>query len=166
MHASSDSVIIVDINAPAAFVAQHKWQPNTPDGQGAPFLFHHGKAAASSSGGGLMRMFKGQAGAVSEDWHFPQALAYPTSGIRSSAIVAITNSKEIITGMYSSLLLYTWVMLILMTCVIQSCVLHILSFSIILKFIERTLTENSIMCHEEEQGFKNTHLYDYYAKLS
>ncbi|XP_021856517.1 BEACH domain-containing protein C2 isoform X2 [Spinacia oleracea] len=98
MHASSDSVIIVDINAPAAFVAQHKWQPNTPDGQGAPFLFHHGKAAASSSGGGLMRMFKGQAGAVSEDWHFPQALAYPTSGIRSSAIVAITNSKEIITG--------------------------------------------------------------------
>ncbi|XP_021748054.1 BEACH domain-containing protein C2-like [Chenopodium quinoa] len=98
MHASSDSVIIVDINAPAAFVAQHKWQPNTPDGQGAPFLFHHGKATASSSGGGLMRMFKGQAGAVSEDWHFPQALAFPTSGIRSSAIVAITSDKEIITG--------------------------------------------------------------------
>lgn len=98
MHASSDSVIIVDINAPAAFVAQHKWQPNTPDGQGAPFLFHHGKATASSSGGGLMRMFKGQTGAVSENWHFPQALAFPTSGIRSSAIVAITSNKEIITG--------------------------------------------------------------------
>ncbi|KAL2892359.1 BEACH domain-containing protein C2 [Bienertia sinuspersici] len=98
MHASSDSVVIVDINAPAACVAQHKWQPNTPDGKGAPFLFHHGKATTSTSGGGFMRMFKGPAGAASEDWHFPQALAYPTSGIRSSAIVAITNNKEIITG--------------------------------------------------------------------
>ena len=99
MHASSDSVIIVDINAPAACVAQHKWQPNTPDGQGAPFLFHHGKATTNSSAGGLMRMFKAPVGAVSEDGHFPQALAFPTSGIRSTAIVVITSDKEIITGM-------------------------------------------------------------------
>ncbi|CAO2834959.1 unnamed protein product [Amaranthus hypochondriacus] len=98
MHATSDSVIIVDINAPAACVAQHKWQPNTPDGQGAPFLFHHGKATTNSSAGGLMRMFKAPVGAVSEDGHFPQALAFPTSGIRSTAIVVITSDKEIITG--------------------------------------------------------------------
>nr|XP_048321218.1 BEACH domain-containing protein C2 [Ziziphus jujuba var. spinosa] len=97
IHASSDTVIIVDVNAPAAYVAQHKWQPNTPDGQGAPFLFQHGKAAASSTGGTLMRMFKGP-GVGSDDWHFPQALAFPASGIRSSSIVAVTCDKEIITG--------------------------------------------------------------------
>lgn len=98
MHASSDSVVIVDINAPAAHVAQHKWQPNTPDGQGTPFLFQHAKAATSSTGGTFMRMFKGTAAPGSDDWKFPQALAFPTSGIRGSAIVSITSDKEIITG--------------------------------------------------------------------
>ncbi|KAM6584938.1 hypothetical protein CsatB_011940 [Cannabis sativa] len=98
IHASSDTVVVVDINAPAAHVAQHKWQPNTPDGQGAPFLFQHGKGTISSSGGTFMRMFKGPAGAGSDDWNFPQALAFATSGIRSSAIVSITCDKEIITG--------------------------------------------------------------------
>lgn len=98
MHASSDSVVIVDINAPAAHVAQHKWQPNTPDGQGTPFLFHHGKAIGSSSSGTFMRMFKGPTGSSSDEWHFPRALAFATSGIRSSAIVSITCDKEIITG--------------------------------------------------------------------
>lgn len=88
------------MNAPAAHVAQHKWQPNTPDGQGTPFLFHHGRAAVSSSGGTFMRMFKGPVGSGSDDWHFPQALAFATSGIRSSAIVSITCDKEIITGKY------------------------------------------------------------------
>ncbi|MED6181789.1 BEACH domain-containing protein C2 [Stylosanthes scabra] len=94
IHASSDTVVVVDMNAPAAHVAQHKWQPNTPDGQGTPFLFHHGKAA-SGSAGGLMRMFKG---ASDEEWLFPKALAFAASGIRSQAIVAITCDKEIITG--------------------------------------------------------------------
>ncbi|KAK9910693.1 hypothetical protein M0R45_034645 [Rubus argutus] len=98
IHASSDTVVIVDMHAPAAHVAQHKWQPNTPDGQGMPFLFQHGKAAASSTGGAFMRMFKVPAGTGSEDWLFPQALAFATSGIRSSAIVSITCDKEIITG--------------------------------------------------------------------
>ncbi|WKA05619.1 hypothetical protein VitviT2T_023577 [Vitis vinifera] len=98
MHASSDSVVIVDINAPAAHLAQHKWQPNTPDGQGMPFLFHHGKAIGSSSSGTFMRMFKGPTGSNSDEWHFPRALAFATSGIRSSAIVSITCDKEIITG--------------------------------------------------------------------
>lgn len=98
IYASQDSVVVVDVNVPAAHVATHKWQPNTPDGQGTPFLFQHGKAAASSTGGAFMRMFKGSAGPSSEDWQFPRALAFAASGIRSSAIVAVTCEKEIITG--------------------------------------------------------------------
>ncbi|XP_047153062.1 BEACH domain-containing protein C2-like [Vigna umbellata] len=96
IHASSDTVVVVDLNAPAAHVAQHKWQPNTPDGQGTPFLFHHGKAT-SGSAGGIIRMLKGPAG-TGEEWQYPQALAFPVSGIRSQAIVSITCDKEIITG--------------------------------------------------------------------
>ena len=102
MHASSDSVVIVDMNAPAAHVVLHKWQPNTPDGQGTPFLFHHGKAIGSSSSGTFMRMFKSPTGSGSDELHFPRALAFATSGIRSSAIVSITCDKEIITGKPSS----------------------------------------------------------------
>lgn len=98
IHASSDTVVIVDINAPAAYVALHKWQPNTPDGKGMPFLFQHGRASTSSTGGSLMRMFKGPAGSGNDEWLFPQALAFATSGIRSSSIVSITSDKEIITG--------------------------------------------------------------------
>ncbi|CAN4125733.1 unnamed protein product [Withania somnifera] len=98
MLASSDSLVIVDTNAPAAHVAQHKWQPNTPDGQGAPFLFQHGKPGASSAGGTFMRMFKGPTGSESEEWNFPQALAFAASAIRGSSIVAITCDKEILTG--------------------------------------------------------------------
>nr|XP_009598677.1 BEACH domain-containing protein C2 [Nicotiana tomentosiformis] len=98
MQASSDSLVIVDMNAPGAHVAQHKWQPNTPDGQGTPFLFQHGKPGASSAGGTFMRMFKGPTGSESEEWHFPQALAFAASGIRGSSIVAITCDKEILTG--------------------------------------------------------------------
>ncbi|KAJ4955418.1 hypothetical protein NE237_012201 [Protea cynaroides] len=97
IHASPNSVIVVDLNVPAAHVALHKWQPNTPDGQGTPFLFHHGKAVASS-GGAFMRMFKGPTGSGYEEWQFPQAQAFSASGIRSSALVSITCDKEIITG--------------------------------------------------------------------
>ncbi|KAA8515956.1 hypothetical protein F0562_019135 [Nyssa sinensis] len=100
IHASSDSVVIVDINAPAAHVAQYKWQPNTPDHKGTPFLFQHGKASAGSTGGTFMRMFKGPSSSGSEDWQFPQALAFATSGIRSSSIISITCDKEIIIGGY------------------------------------------------------------------
>ncbi|XP_021904492.1 BEACH domain-containing protein C2 [Carica papaya] len=98
IRATTDTVVIVDMNAPAAHVAQHKWQPNTPDGQGTPFLFQHGKATASSGGGALLRMFKGPSGTGADEWQFPQALAFPSSGIRSSAVVAITSDGEIITG--------------------------------------------------------------------
>ncbi|OAY75714.1 BEACH domain-containing protein C2 [Ananas comosus] len=98
MFASNDSIVVIDVNAPAAHVALHKWQPNTPDGQGTPFLFQHGKAATSSSGGALMRMFKGPGGSGSEDWQFPRAIAFSAPGIRGSAIVAVTPDKEILTG--------------------------------------------------------------------
>ncbi|KAJ6801021.1 BEACH domain-containing protein C2-like [Iris pallida] len=98
IFASEDYVIVVDVNAPAANVALHKWQPNTPDGQGTPFLFQHGKAAASSSGGAFMRMFKGPSGSGYDDWQYPCAVAFAASGIRSSAIVAITCDREIVTG--------------------------------------------------------------------
>ncbi|KAL5727846.1 BEACH domain-containing protein C2 [Ranunculus cassubicifolius] len=97
IHASSDAVIIVDINTPAAHIALHKWQPNTPDGQGTPFLFEHGKATASSTAGAFRRMF-GSTNSNSEDYQFPQALAFSASGIRSSSVVAVTSDKEIITG--------------------------------------------------------------------
>lgn len=99
IHASSDTIVVVDQNVPAVHVAHHKWQPNTPNGQGAPFIFHHGKAIASSSGGSLMRMFIAPAGSE-EEWQFPQAQAYAASGIRGSAVVAITCDKEIITGKF------------------------------------------------------------------
>ncbi|KAL4352831.1 hypothetical protein GQ457_06G032510 [Hibiscus cannabinus] len=98
IHASSDAVIIVDTEAPAAHIAQHMWQPNTPDGQGAPFLFQHGKPTTSSAGGALRRIFKGSGGSGSDEWQFPQALAFASSGIRNSSIVSITCDKEIITG--------------------------------------------------------------------
>ncbi|XP_019082502.1 PREDICTED: BEACH domain-containing protein C1-like [Camelina sativa] len=86
---SSDTIVIVDMNVPAAHIAQHKWEPNTPDGQNTPFIFHHGKP--SSTGGTLIRMFK-------SDWEYPQAQAFASSGIRSSSVTAITNDGEIITG--------------------------------------------------------------------
>lgn len=98
IHASSDTVVVVDTNAPAAHIAQHSWQPNTPDGQGMPFLFQHAKASASAPGGTFMRMFKVPAGSGGDEWQFPQALAFPASGIRSSAVVSITHDEEIITG--------------------------------------------------------------------
>jgi hypothetical protein len=104
MLVSNDSIVVVDVNAPAARVALHHWQPNTPDGQGTPFLFHHGRNAANSTGGALMRIFKVSAGSA-EDYEFPRAIAFAASAIRSSAVVAVTCDKEIITGDYFILLL-------------------------------------------------------------
>ncbi|WOL10122.1 BEACH domain-containing protein C2 [Canna indica] len=99
IFASHDSVVVVDMNAPTAHVALHKWQPNTPNDHGTtPFLFQHGKGAANSTGGSFMRMFKGPAGSGTDDWQYPRALAFPASGLRSTAVVAVTCDKEIITG--------------------------------------------------------------------
>ncbi|CAH8356562.1 unnamed protein product [Eruca vesicaria subsp. sativa] len=86
IKATSDSVVVVDMNVPAAHIAHHKWQPNTPDGNNVPFIFHHGKA-----GGALTRMFKG-------DSDYPQAHAFASLGIRSSSVTAITSDGEVITG--------------------------------------------------------------------
>lgn len=99
IQASSDMIVVVDSNAPAVHVAQHKWQPNTPDGHGTPFLFQRGKAASGSGGGPLRRMFKGPTG-TGEEWQYPQALAFGVSGIRSQAIISITCDQEIITGKF------------------------------------------------------------------
>ncbi|GMI75866.1 Beach-Domain Homolog C2 [Hibiscus trionum] len=96
IRASADAVIIVDTNVPAARIAQHKWQPNTPDDQGKPFIFQHGQATASFAGGAFTKMFKGPGGSGSDEW--PQAQAFASSGIRSSSIVSITCDNEIITG--------------------------------------------------------------------
>lgn len=85
------------MNAPAVRVAQHRWQPNTPDGHGTPFLFQHRKVTAGSAGGTLMRMFKAPS-ASGEEWRFPQAVAFSASGIKSQAIISITCDREIITG--------------------------------------------------------------------
>ncbi|CAH9123804.1 unnamed protein product [Cuscuta epithymum] len=99
IHASSDSLVIVDSSAPAAHIAQHKWQSNTPDGQGTPFLFQHGKPGVSSAGGAFMRMFKGgTTGSSSEELNFPLSMTFPASGIKSSAIISIISDKEIIMG--------------------------------------------------------------------
>ncbi|KAH6830812.1 WD-40 repeat family protein / beige-like protein [Perilla frutescens var. hirtella] len=98
IHASSDSLIIVDTDVPAAHIALHKWQPNTPDGQGTPFLFQHGKPGTGAAAGTFMRMFKTPTPSESEEWHFPRALAFPSSGIQSTRIVSITFDREIITG--------------------------------------------------------------------
>ncbi|KAH9311229.1 hypothetical protein KI387_026264, partial [Taxus chinensis] len=97
IYASQDSIVMTDTNLPAGHVALHKWQPNTPDGHGMPFLFQHGKATVTSTGGAFRRIFKGQPGS-SEDWRYPQAIALPASGIKSSSIVAITQDAYIITG--------------------------------------------------------------------
>jgi hypothetical protein len=97
MLVSNDSIVVVDVNVPAARVALHHWQPNTPDGQGTPFLFHHGRNASNSTSGALMRIFKGSAGSA-EDYEFPRAIAFAASAIRSSAVVAVTCDKETITG--------------------------------------------------------------------
>ncbi|KAF8108563.1 hypothetical protein N665_0108s0096 [Sinapis alba] len=86
IKATSDSVVIVDMNVPAAHIAHHKWQPNTPDGHNVPFIFHNGKA-----GGALTRMFKG-------DSEYPQAHAFASLGVRSSSVTAITSDGEVITG--------------------------------------------------------------------
>ncbi|XP_044420246.1 BEACH domain-containing protein C2 isoform X2 [Triticum aestivum] len=96
VHVSNDCIVVVDANVPAAHVAVHHWQPNTPDGLETPFLFHHGKNAINSSGGAIRRIFKGPTSA--EDYHFPRAIAFAASAIQPSSTVAVTCDKEVITG--------------------------------------------------------------------
>lgn len=81
-------------------MALHHWQPNTPDGLGAPFLFHHGKNAINSSGGAIFRIFKGSSGSA-EDYQFPRAVAFAASAVQSSSAVVVTCDKEVITGRHA-----------------------------------------------------------------
>uniref|UniRef100_J3LFJ9 BEACH domain-containing protein C2 n=1 Tax=Oryza brachyantha TaxID=4533 RepID=J3LFJ9_ORYBR len=97
MLVSDDSIVVVDANVPAAHVALHHWQPNTPNDPGTPFLFHHGRNAINSSGGAIMRIFKGSAGSV-DDCHFPRAIAFAASSIQNSLVVVVTCEREVITG--------------------------------------------------------------------
>lgn len=97
MLVSNDCLVVIDSNVPTAHVALHHWQPNTPDGLGAPFLFHHGKNAINSSGGAIFRIFKGSSGSA-EDYQFPRAVAFAASAVQSSSAVVVTCDKEVITG--------------------------------------------------------------------
>ncbi|KAL6633830.1 hypothetical protein ACP70R_026501 [Stipagrostis hirtigluma subsp. patula] len=100
MLVSDDCIVVIDTNVPAVHVALHQWQPNTPDGLGAPFLFHHGRNAINSSGGAIFRIFKGSAGST-EDCSFPRAIAFAASPIQNSSAVVVTCDKEVITGRHA-----------------------------------------------------------------
>ncbi|KAK3158666.1 hypothetical protein QOZ80_2AG0140040 [Eleusine coracana subsp. coracana] len=97
---SDDCIVVIDTHIPAVHVALHHWQPNTPDGLGAPFLFHHGRNAINSTGGAIFRMFQGSAGSA-EDYHFPRAIAFAASTIQNSSAVVVTCDKEVITGRHA-----------------------------------------------------------------
>lgn len=99
MLISKDCIVVIDSNVPTVHVALHHWQPNTPDGLGAPFLFHHGKNAINSSGGAIFRIFKGSSGST-EDYQFPRAVAFAASAVQNSSAVVVTYGKEVITGPY------------------------------------------------------------------
>ncbi|KAG0534790.1 hypothetical protein BDA96_04G310100 [Sorghum bicolor] len=100
MLVSNDCLVVIDSNVPTAHVALHHWQPNTPDGLGAPFLFHHGKNAINSSGGAIFRIFKGSSGSA-EDYQFPRAVAFAASAVQNSSAVVVTCDKEVITGRHA-----------------------------------------------------------------
>lgn len=111
MLVSDDSIVVVGANVPAAHLALHHWQPNTSNGPGTPFLFHHGRNAINLSGGAIMRIFKGSAGSV-DDYQFPRAIAFAASAIQNSSVVVVTCEREVITGNYFILhfppQLYCW----------------------------------------------------------
>ncbi|OEL22103.1 BEACH domain-containing protein C2 [Dichanthelium oligosanthes] len=100
MLISNDGIVVIDSNVPTVHVALHHWQPNTPDGLGAPFLFHHGKNAINLSGGAIFRIFKGSSGST-EDYQFPRAVAFAASAVQNSSAVVVTYDKEVITGRHA-----------------------------------------------------------------
>ncbi|KAF8768696.1 hypothetical protein HU200_007253 [Digitaria exilis] len=100
MLISKDCIVVIDSNVPTVHVALHHWQPNTPDGLGAPFLFHHGKNAINSSGGAIFRIFKGSSGST-EYYQFPRAVAFAASTVQNSSAVVVTCDKEVITGRHA-----------------------------------------------------------------
>ncbi|KAH6559664.1 hypothetical protein KP509_1Z002100 [Ceratopteris richardii] len=95
---TKESVVIVDMNAPACAVAVHRWQPHTPDGQGLPFHFQHGKPAPAVGGGTLIRMFSKQTSSETGEWRYPRAVALSAPETRSGEIVAILADTHLLTG--------------------------------------------------------------------
>ncbi|GJP47283.1 hypothetical protein CLOM_g6504 [Closterium sp. NIES-68] len=90
--ATSDSIVTVDLNAPACHVAVHQWQPNTPDGHGWPFLFQPGRS--SLTGSAILRMLTGAAlgskGSNSETSLYPRLVALPAPGVKHTSSAAGT----------------------------------------------------------------------------
>jgi len=111
MLISEDCIVVIDSNVPTVHVALHHWQPNTPDGVGAPFLFHHGKNAINSSGGAIFRIFKGSSGST-EDYQFPRAVAFAASAVQNSSAVVVTYDKEVITGNFISVQLFPLILFV------------------------------------------------------
>lgn len=98
LRTTHDSVVTVDIHAPACHVAVQRWQPNTPDGRGMPFLFQHGRSNMGSSSG-LMRMFSRPSD--DEENRFPKAVALSPAGVKLGSIVAVTpDGRFLLTGAY------------------------------------------------------------------
>lgn len=85
------------MGAPACQVAVHKWQPNTPNGRGMPFLFQHSRPNLDASGG-LKRMFSKPVD--DGENHFPRILALSPVGVNLGTIVAITpDGRHLLTGL-------------------------------------------------------------------
>ncbi|BBN15012.1 hypothetical protein MPTK1_6g16270 [Marchantia polymorpha subsp. ruderalis] len=96
---SRDSIVTIGMDAPACTVASHRWQPNTPDGRGTPFLFQHGKSHASASSGAFIRMFRGQTAATADEVGYPRAVALAAPGIDPGAVVDISpDGRHLFTG--------------------------------------------------------------------
>ncbi|CAK9224782.1 unnamed protein product [Sphagnum troendelagicum] len=97
VRATHDSIVTVDMEVPTCHVAVHRWQPNTPDGRGMPFLFQHGRSNLSASSGALMRMFSKPQ--EDSECRYPRAIALTPAGVKLGTVVAITpDGRYLLTG--------------------------------------------------------------------
>ncbi|CAM6069706.1 unnamed protein product [Sphagnum tenellum] len=98
VRTTHDSIVTVDMEVPACHVAVHRWQANTPDGRGMPFLFQHGvRSNLSASNGGLMRMFS--KAPEDNESRYPRAVALAPAGVKIGTLVAITpDGRYLLTG--------------------------------------------------------------------
>jgi hypothetical protein len=98
IRTTHDSIVTVDMEVPACHMAVHRWQANTPDGRGMPFLFQHGvRSNLSASNGGLMRMFS--KAPEDNESRYPRAVALAPAGVKIGTLVAITpDGRYLLTG--------------------------------------------------------------------
>ncbi len=97
VRATHDSIVTVDMEVPTCHVAVHRWQPNTPDGRGMPFLFQHGRSNLSANSGALMRMFSKPQ--EDSECRYPRAIALTPAGVKLGTVVAITpDGRYLLTG--------------------------------------------------------------------